>query len=307
MAQTTTTESGLYSQTPEKLKNIHRLMVRARLLEERLIKMSKGGDGYFWIGVIPVDRRPSAGKLTVKSDAIETFTLHLVIVGMAVFIGWLLKQGLVGIEAWVNSGLDEAARHETSLYRMAKSFPLFPLCMLGGLVVQFIEDRFDKRHIIDLGIMRRIQNCALDFLVVAAIAKINITALKEGFWPFAIICAAAIGWNVFCVLVLARRTLPDAWFERAIAEMGQSMGVTATGLLLLRVVDPEYETPAADAFASKQLLHEPFMGGGLWTSMAIPLLFIYKSGWLVFLIACGAVTAWLLIVFLPRLLRRSAR
>lgn len=32
------------------LLRIHELMVRARLLEERLIKMSKGGDGFFWIG-----------------------------------------------------------------------------------------------------------------------------------------------------------------------------------------------------------------------------------------------------------------
>ena len=29
---------------------IHRLMVRARKLEERMIKMSKSGEGYFWIG-----------------------------------------------------------------------------------------------------------------------------------------------------------------------------------------------------------------------------------------------------------------
>jgi 2-oxoisovalerate dehydrogenase E1 component alpha subunit len=29
---------------------IHRLMVRARVMEERLIKMSKSGEGYFWIG-----------------------------------------------------------------------------------------------------------------------------------------------------------------------------------------------------------------------------------------------------------------
>ncbi|MDE2490643.1 MAG: thiamine pyrophosphate-dependent dehydrogenase E1 component subunit alpha [Elusimicrobia bacterium] len=35
---------------PARLLEIHRLMVRARLLEERLIKMSKGGDGFFWIG-----------------------------------------------------------------------------------------------------------------------------------------------------------------------------------------------------------------------------------------------------------------
>ena len=32
------------------LLKIHALMVRARALEERLIKMSKGGDGFFWIG-----------------------------------------------------------------------------------------------------------------------------------------------------------------------------------------------------------------------------------------------------------------
>src|SRR5579862_8376957 len=33
-----------------RIAEIHRLMVRARLMEERLIKMSKGGDGFFWIG-----------------------------------------------------------------------------------------------------------------------------------------------------------------------------------------------------------------------------------------------------------------
>jgi 2-oxoisovalerate dehydrogenase E1 component alpha subunit len=33
-----------------RLLEIHELMVRSRLLEERLIKMSKGGDGFFWIG-----------------------------------------------------------------------------------------------------------------------------------------------------------------------------------------------------------------------------------------------------------------
>src|SRR5438105_3824414 len=29
---------------------IHRVMVRARAMEERMIKMSKSGEGYFWIG-----------------------------------------------------------------------------------------------------------------------------------------------------------------------------------------------------------------------------------------------------------------
>ena len=36
--------------SPELLVKIHQLMVKARVLEERLIQMYKQGDGYFWIG-----------------------------------------------------------------------------------------------------------------------------------------------------------------------------------------------------------------------------------------------------------------
>jgi 2-oxoisovalerate dehydrogenase E1 component alpha subunit len=43
----TSAESEL---SPELLLKIHDLMVRARVLEERLIQMYRQGDGYFWIG-----------------------------------------------------------------------------------------------------------------------------------------------------------------------------------------------------------------------------------------------------------------
>ncbi len=36
--------------TNEKLRQIHSLMVESRVLEERLIRMNKAGEGYFWIG-----------------------------------------------------------------------------------------------------------------------------------------------------------------------------------------------------------------------------------------------------------------
>jgi len=42
-------KSGL-SLAPEQLVQMHDLMVKARVLEERLIQMYKQGDGYFWIG-----------------------------------------------------------------------------------------------------------------------------------------------------------------------------------------------------------------------------------------------------------------
>jgi ESS family glutamate:Na+ symporter len=239
------------------------------------------------LGIIPIDSRTAAGKLTVSGDVVEAFSIHIVAVGLAVGIGYLIKLLLVLLEGAVPFLLK---------YKLLSSFPEFPLCMLGGVVVQLFEERFDRHKLIDLGLIRRIQNTSLDFLVVAAIATIKLKIVVAGLAPLLILVAAGIGWNVLCVLVLARRVLPDAWFQRAIAEMGQSMGVTATGLLLLRVVDPEYESPAADAFACKQLVHEPFMGGGLWTGIAIPLIAVAGPR-PVLGIATFALIVWLALLF----------
>jgi 2-oxoisovalerate dehydrogenase E1 component alpha subunit len=42
--------SGAESLPAERCVEIHRLMVRTRVMEERMIKMSKSGQGFFWIG-----------------------------------------------------------------------------------------------------------------------------------------------------------------------------------------------------------------------------------------------------------------
>ena len=277
---------------------------RGHTVRKQTAEQAGGADA-----AIPEDRRPSAGRLTVSPDVIGSLTLHVVIIGIACGVGYLIKQGMIGGANGVNWTLDQTGWLEggsETVAKIAAKFPLFPLCMLGGLVVQLVDQRIGKHRVIDHGLTRRVQNLALDFLVVAAIANIRIEAMAGGLAPFAILVVAGIIWNVFCVLVLARWLLPNAWFERSIAEMGQSMGVTATGLLLLRVVDPEYESPAADAFASKQLLHEPFMGGGIWTTMAVLLLADPDvSIWSVFWIATAFMVAWLVVLAIARARRKA--
>jgi ESS family glutamate:Na+ symporter len=67
--------------------------------------------------------------------------------------------------------------------------------------------------------------------------------------------------------------LRSDWFEQAITEYGMQTGVTAVGLMLLRVVDPQTRTTAAEAFASKQMVFAPLFGGGLVTA-TVPLLLL---------------------------------
>jgi ESS family glutamate:Na+ symporter len=246
-------------------------------------------------GFYPPDRRPVAGYQTVSADSVDSLALHLAIIGAAVLIGYGLKLGLVQLESLSPT---------LAKNRIFQGFPLFPLCMLGGLIIQLFLSKVPKVSPVDHTLMQRLAGTALDFLVVAAISTIHLDVIAEGILPFLIIACMGILWNIFCVMVLARRFLPTDWFERAIAEMGQSMGVTATGLLLLRAVDPESETDAPSAFGYKQLLHEPIMGGGFWTSMAVPLV-VLQGGWFVFFISTGVIIFWMTVLWILK--RKSHR
>ena len=237
-------------------------------------------------GIYPEDKRPAAGYLTVVSDSVDSLALHIAIIGIAVLIGFIIKSGLAAGEEFIF--------HPQKL-KLFAGFPLFPLCMIGGLIVQLFLTRTSKTSVIDHKLTQRIGSTALDFLVISAIATIKLSVIAKGIIPLLILVAGGIAWNIFCVVFLARRVLPSFWFERAIAEMGKSMGVTATGLLLLRIVDPEQETDAASAFGYKQLIHEPIMGGGIWTSTAV-LLIAAKGGMPVLFISIGAIVAWLFVI-----------
>ena len=233
--------------------------------------------------------RTSAGTITISSDIVGALTYHLALVGLAVLVGHVFKWGLQQVADLLP---DQAGG-------LFESFPLFPLCMLGGVVMRWVADKMGYAELISEGLMMRVQNVALDYLVVAAIATIQIEVVAAGWLPLLIIVLSGMLWNAAVLCWIAPRVFKDAWFERAIAEMGQSMGVTATGLLLLRTVDPDYETEAASAFASKQLLHEPFMGGGLWTGMAIPLLALWGVLPIVG-IAAGVMILWTIMLLVTK-------
>ena len=53
---------------------------------------------------------------------------------------------------------------------------------------------------------------------------------------------------------------------------GQSQGTIATGFMLIDMADPKRTTGATESFGYKQLLFEPFVGGGLITALAVPLI-----------------------------------
>ena len=225
-------------------------------------------------GIYRRREQPAAGRQTVLCDSIDSLAWHCALIGVAVAIGYAILFGFRQLETLL---FPEAT------VRIFSGFPLFPLCMIGGLIIQNMFQKLRIAPLIDGIQMKRISGASLDFLVVSAIATIRIEVVLQNWLPLIVLIASGTVLSVLMVLFVAPKLFRDAWFERAIADFGQSLGVTATGLLLLRTVDPENKTEAAAAFGYKQLLHEPFMGGGMVTALALTL--VFTVGWLPVFIA----------------------
>jgi len=116
--------------------------------------------------------------------------------------------------------------------------------------------------------------------------------LGDNLEVFVILSLVGIVWNIFAFVVIAPRIIPVHWFERGIGDMGQSMGVTATGILLIKMVDPDNQTAAFESFAYKQLFFEPIVGGGLFTAAA-PVLISQFGSLSVLLLTSVLLIFWL--------------
>ena len=233
---------------------------------------------------------------------------------MASAIGWLLHEGAIQVGAWsdslvqrvdVESGdtsgiadskliLSPAASIEGGASRVMQdagqaelderlgwsavigSFPLFIFTLFGGMLLRqlLIGVGIDAR--IDREPIQRITRWAMDLLVFAAIATLNLKVVETFLGPLLILLFAGFVWTGFCLLFLSRRLLPsDHWFELGLINYGMSTGTTATGFVLLRLVDPKLQSGAAEDYALAAPLSSPFIGGGMLT-IGLPLLILER-------------------------------
>lgn len=243
------------------------------------LDIKQGIPDYKKVGLLPKDKQTPIGNATVASESIEPYAFHFAIVSLAIVIGW---------------GLLTVIR---KLHPVLSGFPLFPLAMVGGMIVQIVARPVKVDKYFDRGTFESILGFALDVLVVAAVAAIRLDLFIQNVMPFSILMIVGIAWLFFALIYLAPRMFPYNWLERGITEYGMQSGVTAMGLLLLRLVDPHYKTDTAQAFGFKQMLYEPFLGGGFITATA-PFLIIGMGLWWSALISGLIMVAVLLISYL---------
>lgn len=231
-------------------------------------------------------------KLSTNPKAI---VINLIAFALAIGIGWLLWQGLIMAEEFLLADMTHI--------RFFKYLPMFPLAMIGGLILQMLLRAFGKQTLIQRRTAEIISAIALDILIASAVATISLSVLGDKLPIILILSAAGIVWIVVAFLVLSPLFFRTYWFEKGVTNMGQSMGMTATGLLLQRLADPANKSKARESFAYKQLIFEPFMGGGIVTASAA--IFIYEFGLMATLVVSIAITVFWLLLGLRLGMKRS--
>jgi ESS family glutamate:Na+ symporter len=205
-------------------------------------------------------QQPVAGEAAdaAPGDRLSRWLINLALVGIAVAIGCVLMALLQLLAARMGGGFAT----------VIDALPVFPLALIGSLLVRLVLERLGAGELACTKVQSRIGTVSADLLIVAATACLDLALLAQDWLPLTVLALIGLAWNLAVVLLLARRSLPAPWFERGILEFGQATGVAASGLLLLNMADPDDQSDALTPFSIKQLLMQPLLAGGVITVMA---------------------------------------
>lgn len=203
---------------------------------------------------IPQNLKPNplTGRLTV----------HLAMVGIVVGLAWAFLRGLQRCERLLRG--DDAENY------LSDFLPLFSIVLLTGMGVQALLQKIGWDLLFDRNEYEKIGSFALDMVIVGALATLSLEVLSDHWLALGLLCLTGLGWNVALLFLVGPRTYRRPWYAYGVGDLGGGTATTASGIMLIKVVDPNQKTDALKAYADKQPFYEPIMGGGLVTALALP-------------------------------------
>ncbi|MFT5683424.1 MAG: ESS family glutamate:Na+ symporter [Myxococcota bacterium] len=204
------------------------------------------------------DRVSQAAKIG-EPGALDPLTRHLAFIGLA----YLITYGIV-------AGLAQLFSAKPGIAAMAWGFHF----IFGALVAMTMRASFARlgRPALDNVQLSRIAGFTVDVVTCAAIAAVQIAIFKANLFPLLLMTTAGGLVTALVVIWLAPRVFPRAPFEHCVLLFGAATGTLPVGLALLRIVDPDFRTPAS-------------LNAVLGSAMSVPLAAVFMMGILPFTIS----------------------
>ena len=180
-----------------------------------------------------ITKQNSLGRETFLSSSIETITFHLAIIftvcGIAyIVLNFVKKMNIAGLNV----------------------LPVWTYSMIIMFALNFLIKKLNLTWMIDAKVKAKIMGTLSDFAIVSAITSLPIKAIMNYIAPITVMCL--LGFIITYLLVFPLGDFffkEDYSFERAIVSWGTLTGVLTTGMILLKICDPEYKSPALSEFS----------------------------------------------------------
>lgn len=180
-------------------------------------------------GLINNKKQLPIGYCTINSLSMDTFTWHIILIAMALGGAYLTNEIL-----------------KVLLPQIA--FPLFGLALICSVIIQIILNSLSMESYVDRNIIIHIGSCVTDYLVAFGVASINITVVINWFWPILILTLIGLLYELFVLFFVAKKFFRNYWYERGMYIYGITTGVMSTGVILLRILDPNFKSGVLQDF-----------------------------------------------------------
>lgn len=168
--------------------------------------------------------------------------------------------------------------------------------LLMAILVGWIAKLLGVSFLIDKGVQKRITGFSVDFLIVATIMAIQPTIVFAYVVPILVISLAAGIATTFVVIYFGRR-LTGYNLQRMALNYGTCTGTLSSGLLLLRMTDPDFSSPVGVEAGFVAIFALPFV---LSSMLLVNAQFLF--GWGLGLVVVGFAVILALSLLLMRLM-----
>ena len=178
------------------------------------------------------------------SDSIDKLSVQfalIILVYLATYLAaWGVTSGLAKAAPGLAGTVNTLIWGFNFIIGSALAMLLRMLLMKGkktGLILRQYQNNY---------LLNRISGFFFDIMIVAGIASINLEDIR-GLWvPFLLLAAAGGIVTWLHLSVVCKKVYPDYYYEGLISMYGMLTGTISSGVLLLREIDPDLETPAAN-------------------------------------------------------------
>ena len=210
---------------------------------DRKNKAKKISDKKDVSGSVTVDTFQDGNEIPI-SQSVDRLSVQFALVALVYMLTYFVTYGITELIGMVS----ESAAASVSTILWGFNFIIGSVMALGcrSVIKLLTGKKIINRQYQNNYLLSRISGLAFDIMIVAGIAGININDLK-GYWlPFALMAVFGGIVTYWYLRFMCKKIYPDYEFEGFVSMFGMLTGTISSGILLLREMDPELKTPAAN-------------------------------------------------------------